>query len=48
MNVIVPAALAGERVDRVVAMLIGLTRAESAALVAAGGVQLAGRTVTTQ
>ena len=48
MNVIVPAALAGERVDRVVAMLTGLTRAESAALVAAGGVQLAGRTVTTR
>jgi 23S rRNA pseudouridine1911/1915/1917 synthase len=45
VNEIVPAALAGERVDRVVAMLTDLTRAEVTALIADGGVRIAGRTV---
>jgi 23S rRNA pseudouridine1911/1915/1917 synthase len=40
----IPAALAGERVDRVVAMLTGLTRAEVSALVAGGAVVVNGRT----
>lgn len=48
MNERVPAALAGERVDRVVAMLTGLTRADVADLVAAGAVQLGGKVVTTR
>jgi 23S rRNA pseudouridine1911/1915/1917 synthase len=39
----VPAALAGERVDRAVAMLIGCSRAEAADLVAAGGVRVRGK-----
>jgi 23S rRNA pseudouridine1911/1915/1917 synthase len=42
----VPAALGGERVDRVVAFLTGLTRAEVADLVAGGAVQLRGKDVT--
>ena len=33
MNEVVPAALDGERVDRVVAMLCGVSRAEAAALI---------------
>jgi 23S rRNA pseudouridine1911/1915/1917 synthase len=41
----VPSALAGERVDRVVAMLTGLPRGEVAALVDAGAVRIAGRAV---
>jgi 23S rRNA pseudouridine1911/1915/1917 synthase len=44
----VPAALAGERVDRVVAMLTDLPRAEVATLIDAGGVRRGGRTVTTR
>ncbi len=40
MRAQVPEALEGERVDRAVALLCGLTRAEASALVAAGGVQL--------
>ena len=44
----VPAALAGERVDRVVAMLTGLPRAEVTLLVDAGGVRLRGRVVSTR
>jgi 23S rRNA pseudouridine1911/1915/1917 synthase len=48
MNEVIPAALAGERIDRVVAMLTGLTRAEVADLVTAGAVQLGGRVVTTR
>lgn len=44
----VPAALAGERVDRVVAMLTGLPRADVAALVEAGAVRLRGRVVSTR
>jgi len=42
----IPAALAGERVDRVVAMLTGLTRADVTELVATGAVVLNGRPVT--
>ena len=44
----IPAALAGERVDRVVAMLTGLPRAEVAALVEAGEVKVGGKAVTTR
>ncbi len=40
--VAVPGALSGERVDRVVALLYGRTRAEVARLIAAGGVRLGG------
>jgi 23S rRNA pseudouridine1911/1915/1917 synthase len=42
----VPAALAGERVDRVVAMVTGLTRAEVAVLIDDGAVHLRGKVVT--
>jgi 23S rRNA pseudouridine1911/1915/1917 synthase len=42
----VPAALEGERVDRVVAMLTGRPRAEVAELVSTGAVRLRGRPVT--
>jgi len=42
----VPAALAGERVDKVVALLTGLARSEVAALVEAGGVRVGGRAVS--
>lgn len=42
----IPAALAGERVDRVVALLTGLPRAEVAGLVDAGAVRIGGTTVT--
>ena len=45
MQETIPAALAGERVDRVVAMVTGLPRAEVAALVRAGAVRLGGRPV---
>jgi 23S rRNA pseudouridine1911/1915/1917 synthase len=48
MNEVVPAALAGERVDRVVSMLTDLPRAEVAALIEDGGVRIGGRTVTTR
>lgn len=41
----VPAALAGERVDRVVALLTGLPRSEVAGLVAMGAVRVGGRPV---
>lgn len=41
----VPAALVGERVDKVVALLTGLSRSEVSALVAAGGVRIRGMTV---
>ena len=44
----VPAALDGERVDRVVAMLTGLPRAEVSVLVDAGAVRLRGRVVSTR
>ena len=46
MRASIPEALAGERVDRVVAMLTGLARSEVAGLVAGGAVRLAGRPVT--
>lgn len=42
----IPEALAGERVDRVVAMLTGLPRSAVAELIAAGAVRLGGRAVT--
>jgi 23S rRNA pseudouridine1911/1915/1917 synthase len=42
----VPGALAGERVDRVLALLMSCSRAEAARLVAAGAVRVAGRSVT--
>jgi 23S rRNA pseudouridine1911/1915/1917 synthase len=45
MRAQVPAALEGERVDRAVAMLYDVTRAEAAALVAEGSVQLDGAVV---
>ena len=45
MRAEVPASLGGERVDRVVAMLCEVTRADAAALVAAGAVQLDGAPV---
>ncbi len=44
----IPAALAGERVDRAVALLTGLTRGDVAALVDAGSVVVDGRPVTTR
>ena len=42
MALAVPAALDGERVDRGLALLAGLSRAEASRLVAAGGARLAG------
>jgi 23S rRNA pseudouridine1911/1915/1917 synthase len=44
----VPAPLAGERVDRFVAMLTGLTRAEVASLIGAGAVAIGEQTVSTR
>jgi 23S rRNA pseudouridine1911/1915/1917 synthase len=44
----IPAVLAGERLDRVVAMLTGLARAAVADLVASGAVTVGGVTVTTR
>jgi len=41
----VPAALVGERVDRIVALLTGCTRAEATALIAAGAVRLDGAVI---
>lgn len=46
--VTVPAALAGVRVDRAVAMLTGVPRSVAADLVAAGSVRIGGRPVTTR
>jgi 23S rRNA pseudouridine1911/1915/1917 synthase len=43
--IVVPDALAGERVDRVVAMLTGWSRSEVQALVESGGVLVGGETV---
>jgi len=43
---VIPGALDGERLDRVVSLLCDLTRREAAALVAAGGVRVGGRPVT--
>ena len=45
---VVPEALAGERVDRVVAMVTGLSRNEVADLVDAGAVRVGGAVVTTR
>lgn len=45
MRETVPAALAGERVDKVVALLTGLARSEIAALVSSGAVLVDGRPV---
>jgi len=42
----VPGALSGERVDRVVALLSGCTRAQVARLIAAGGVRVRGLVVS--
>lgn len=43
----IPAALAGERLDRIVAMILGCTRAEAAAVVAGGGAVVDGAPATT-
>ncbi len=48
LDVTVPAALAGARVDRVVSLLSGLPRRIVAELVETGGVRLDGRRVTTR
>ncbi len=48
MRETIPAALAGERVDKVVALLTGLPRSEIAALVAAGAVRVGERAVGTR
>jgi len=48
VRVVVPGALDGERVDRVVAFLTGLPRAEAATVVDGGGVLLGGRPVTSR
>ncbi|MEZ5142028.1 MAG: RluA family pseudouridine synthase [Acidimicrobiales bacterium] len=45
---VVPAALDGERLDRVVALVTGCSRSEAAVLVADGCVRLDGETVTTR
>jgi 23S rRNA pseudouridine1911/1915/1917 synthase len=46
VNEVVPAALDGERVDRIVAMLTGVSRASAAELVAGGSVRVDGVPVT--
>ena len=43
---VIPASLAGERLDRLVSILTGRSRAEAAALVAAGAVRVGGEVVT--
>lgn len=48
MKDLIPDALDGERVDRVVALMTGLPRSTVAELVAGGAVRLSGRTVTTR
>jgi 23S rRNA pseudouridine1911/1915/1917 synthase len=48
LHEVVPGVLAGERLDRAVAMLTGRARSEVAGLVAAGAVRVAGRVVTTR
>jgi 23S rRNA pseudouridine1911/1915/1917 synthase len=45
MTEVIPATLDGERVDRVIALLTGLTRAEVARIVEAGAVRIGGRPV---
>jgi 23S rRNA pseudouridine1911/1915/1917 synthase len=44
----IPSLLAGERIDRVIAMLTGRPRAEIAELVASGAVRVGGQPVTTR
>ena len=46
LEAVVPPALAGERVDRAVAMLTGCTRAEASSLLDRGAVLVGGRVVT--
>jgi 23S rRNA pseudouridine1911/1915/1917 synthase len=46
MKDVIPAALAGERLDRVAAMLLGTSRTVAGALVDAGGARVDGRVVT--
>jgi 23S rRNA pseudouridine1911/1915/1917 synthase len=46
VNETIPAALAGERVDRVVAMITGLTRSDVAELIASGAVVVNEKTAT--
>jgi 23S rRNA pseudouridine1911/1915/1917 synthase len=48
MREVLPPALAGERLDRVVAMLTGISRAEAAALVDRGAVTLDDQVVTSR
>ncbi len=48
LDLTVPGALAGARVDRVVALLSGMARSAVAELVDAGGIRLDGHTVTTR
>jgi 23S rRNA pseudouridine1911/1915/1917 synthase len=48
MTETVPAALDGERIDRAVALLTGLSRADVAGVVADGGVRVNGRAVSTR
>jgi 23S rRNA pseudouridine1911/1915/1917 synthase len=43
----VPAALAGERLDRIVALLLDVSRSEAAAVIAAGGAAVDGHTCAT-
>lgn len=43
----IPAALAGERLDRVVAIVTGASRADAAALIAGGGASVDGTVMTT-
>lgn len=47
-EVVVPAALDGQRLDRVVALLTGVTRADAAELVAGGHVSVEGKPVKTK
>jgi 23S rRNA pseudouridine1911/1915/1917 synthase len=48
VNETIPAALDGERLDRVVALLCGVSRTEASGLVAAGTVRVDGSPVTTR
>jgi 23S rRNA pseudouridine1911/1915/1917 synthase len=48
VKAVVPRALDGQRLDRVVAMVAGCSRSEAAALVDAGGVTVEGRSVTSR
>jgi 23S rRNA pseudouridine1911/1915/1917 synthase len=48
MHEVVPRALDGQRLDRVVALVTGGSRSDAAALVDEGGVRIGGRAVTTR